>query len=163
MISEAEYRKKVLACWYGKNIGGTLGGPYEGFPVVNHLTFYDPVPTGSMPNDDLELQAMYAAALDRMEKPCVSRETLADIWSKHMKFMCDEYAVAVRNLEMGLRPPWTGRFDTISPAEWARRSAVNCGRVSHPGIPDWRQSSRMKTPASTMTEPGSTPKFSTLL
>lgn len=137
MISEAEYRKKVLACWYGKNIGGTLGGPYEGFPVVNHLTFYDPVPTGSMPNDDLELQAMYAAALDRMEKPCVSRETLADIWSKHMKFMCDEYAVAVRNLEMGLRPPWTGRFDnhfTCGMGAAIRSELWACLAPGNPGL-----------------------------
>ena len=137
MISEAEYRKKVLACWYGKNIGGTLGGPYEGFPVVNHLTFYDPVPTGSMPNDDLELQAMYAAALDRMEKPCVSREALADIWSKHMKFMCDEYAVAVRNLEMGLRPPWTGRFDnhfTCGMGAAIRSELWACLAPGNPGL-----------------------------
>lgn len=33
-----------------------------------------------MPNDDLELQAMYVAALDRMEKPEVNREILAEIW-----------------------------------------------------------------------------------
>lgn len=105
------FRDKVLACWLGKNIGGTLGGPYEGFPIVNHLTFYDPVPSGSMPNDDLELQAMYAAALDRMEKPEVNRDVLADIWLGHMNFHCDEYAVAMRNLALGIRPPWSGSYD----------------------------------------------------
>ena len=106
-----EYRKKVLGCWMGKNIGGTLGGPFEGIPFKNNLTYYDPVPTGSMPNDDLELQAMYVAALDRMEKPEVNREILAEIWKKHMNFHCDEYAVAMRNLALGIRPPWTGIFD----------------------------------------------------
>ena len=25
-----EYRDKVNACWIGKNIGGTMGTPYEG-------------------------------------------------------------------------------------------------------------------------------------
>ena len=64
-LSKESLRKKILACWIGKNIGGTLGGPFEGFPKVHDLTFYDPVPTEAMPNDDLELQAMYAAALDR--------------------------------------------------------------------------------------------------
>lgn len=39
-------REKVLGCWMGKNIGGTLGGPFEGIPLIN-LTYYDPVPTGS--------------------------------------------------------------------------------------------------------------------
>lgn len=104
-------RKKMLACWQGKNIGGTLGGPYEGFSAVNNLKFYDPVPSGSMPNDDLELQAMYAAALDGMEKPEINREVLADIWLKHMNFHCDEYAVAMQNLAMGIRPPWSGCYD----------------------------------------------------
>ncbi len=110
-MTEAMIRKKVLACWFGKNIGGTLGGAYEGFPNVNNLTFYDPVPCGSMPNDDLELQAMYAAALARMEKPEISREVLADIWLGHMNFHCDEYAVAMRNLALGIRPPWSGAYD----------------------------------------------------
>ena len=57
-MNEEILRKKILGCWHGKNIGGTLGGPCEGFPVVNHLTFYDPVPEGAIANDDLELQAM---------------------------------------------------------------------------------------------------------
>lgn len=110
-MTEIMFRKKVLACWFGKNIGGTLGGPYEGFPECNDLTFYDPVPCGSMPNDDLELQAMYAAALARMEKPEINREILADIWLEHMNFHCDEYAVAMRNLALGIRPPWSGSYD----------------------------------------------------
>lgn len=60
-MNEELYQQKLMACWHGKNIGGTLGGPYEGFPQINHLTFYDPVPQEAMPNDDLELQAMYVA------------------------------------------------------------------------------------------------------
>ena len=104
-------RKKVLACWQGKNIGGTLGGPFEGLPFVNNLVFYDPVPSGSLPNDDLELQAMYVAALDGMAEPEVNREVLADIWLRHMNFYCDEYAVALRNLSLGIRPPWSGSYD----------------------------------------------------
>ena len=25
-----DYKDKVYACWIGKNIGGTIGAPYEG-------------------------------------------------------------------------------------------------------------------------------------
>ena len=25
-----KYKDKVRACWIGKNIGGTMGGPFEG-------------------------------------------------------------------------------------------------------------------------------------
>lgn len=28
-IDRQEYLDKVYACWVGKNIGGTMGGPYE--------------------------------------------------------------------------------------------------------------------------------------
>ena len=29
-LNAASFRDKVYACWIGKNIGGTMGGPYEG-------------------------------------------------------------------------------------------------------------------------------------
>ena len=48
-LSREEFRDKVFACWLGKNIGGTLGGPWECRKYVNDLTVYDPVPDGSAP------------------------------------------------------------------------------------------------------------------
>ena len=39
-INENEFRDKVYACWLGKNIGGTLGMPFEGDTSVHDLTFY---------------------------------------------------------------------------------------------------------------------------
>ena len=136
MISDNLFRKKVLACWHGKNIGGTLGGPYEGFPVVSNLTFYDPVPTAALPNDDLELQAMYAAALDRMEHPEVNREILADIWLKHMNFHCDEYAVAMKNLSVGIRPPWSGKWDNYFTCGMGAAIRSELWACLAPGNPD---------------------------
>ena len=29
-LDAAAFRDKVYACWIGKNIGGTMGTPYEG-------------------------------------------------------------------------------------------------------------------------------------
>ena len=29
-LSISAYRDKVMGCWRGKNIGGTLGGPFSG-------------------------------------------------------------------------------------------------------------------------------------
>ena len=29
ILNRDEYRNKVLGCWMGKNIGGTLGAPFE--------------------------------------------------------------------------------------------------------------------------------------
>jgi hypothetical protein len=45
------------ACWFGKNIGGTLGAPTEGLRHTHALSFYEPVPVNqAAPNDDLDLQ-----------------------------------------------------------------------------------------------------------
>ena len=106
-----DYRKKVSGCWLGKAVGGTLGMPFEGYPGTNKLTYYDPVPTAAVPNDDLELQVMYACALDKMARLEVNREILADIWLKHNEYHCDEYAVAICNLRRGIRPPYSGKYD----------------------------------------------------
>ena len=32
-----EYRDKVYACWIGKNIGGTMGTPFEGMRQMNDM------------------------------------------------------------------------------------------------------------------------------
>lgn len=46
------YRDKVLGCWTGKNIGGTLGTPFEGPPVTHDITFYTQDLNGEpLPND----------------------------------------------------------------------------------------------------------------
>ncbi len=105
------YRRQLEGCWLGKNVGGILGTPFEGFPTVNEIEYYTPVPERALPNDDVELQVMYAAALDRLPRVEINREVLADIWRKHFSFHCDEYAVALRNLALGIRPPWSGSFD----------------------------------------------------
>ncbi|MFA6102280.1 MAG: ADP-ribosylglycohydrolase family protein [Victivallaceae bacterium] len=106
-----DYRKKVLGCWLGKAAGGTLGMPFEGYPGTHNLTYYDPIPTEAVPNDDLELQVMYACALQNMEDPQVSSKTFGDIWLKHMEYNADEYAVALCNIRNDIRPPWSGNYD----------------------------------------------------
>ena len=39
-LNYAEYRDKVLGCWTGKNIGGTLGTPMECQQQVWDIDFY---------------------------------------------------------------------------------------------------------------------------
>lgn len=110
-MNEILYKQKALACWRGKAIGGTLGMPYEGWAHTLDLSFYDPIPTDLAPNDDLDLQVVWAMALNDMEDPIVDRQTLADAWLRHNTFPCDEYAVATRNLRNGIRPPYSGSYD----------------------------------------------------
>lgn len=104
------YRKKVLGCWLGKAVGGTLGGPWEGKGGPHRLTYYDPVPAGMLPNDDLDLQVVWVEALRRHGLP-VDRRTLARAWLENVHLWPDEYGVAARNLTLGVMPPASGAFD----------------------------------------------------
>ncbi|MCK5528574.1 MAG: ADP-ribosylglycohydrolase family protein [Kiritimatiellae bacterium] len=105
------YKKKVMGCWVGKAIGGTLGMPFEGQDGPFDLTFYEPVPTETIPNDDLDLQVLWAYVLDNMETPHVDRNIFAKAWIDHVGFPWDEYGVAIRNIKLGIKPPLSGCYD----------------------------------------------------
>jgi ADP-ribosylglycohydrolase len=106
-----DHRSQTLACWLGKAVGGTLGMPLEGRDGPFDLSFYDPIPTEMLPNDDLDLQVVWACVLDAMEKPAVDRMILGQAWLDHVRFPWDEYGVAIRNLTNGLAPPASGSYD----------------------------------------------------
>ena len=64
-INRAEYQDKILGCWTGKNIGGTLGAPFEGKKETHDLTFYAQELNGNpAPNDDLDLQLAWLLAVE---------------------------------------------------------------------------------------------------
>lgn len=67
------YKDKIMGCWMGKAVGGTLGQTFEGLDGPLDATFYEPVPTEMVPNDDLDLQVLYACVLDKQEAPIVDR------------------------------------------------------------------------------------------
>ncbi len=105
------YRDQVMGCWLGKAVGGTLGMPYEGMSGPFDLAFYDPVPREMLPNDDLDLQVVWACLLDRETDPRVCRHVLSRGWLEHIGFPWDEYAVCIRNLREGIAAPQSGSFD----------------------------------------------------
>jgi len=109
----SSFRKKVMGCWLGKSVGGTLGMPFEGDNGPFDVTFYDPVPTEMIANDDLDLQVVWACVMDKMQEPRVDRNVLGQAWLDHVEFPMDEYGVAIRNLRLGLKPPLTGSYDNI--------------------------------------------------
>lgn len=104
-------RAQVLGCWLGKAVGGTLGQSFEGLDGPLDVGFYDPVPDTMVPNDDLDLQVVWACHLAGMEPPVVDRATLAQAWLRHVEFPFNEYGVAKRNLREGISPPHSGSFD----------------------------------------------------
>ncbi len=105
------YREKTMGCWLGKAVGGTLGMPYEGMDGPFDLDFYDPVPATMIPNDDLDLQVVWACLLDRQDVPEVSRSLFSNAWKNNIRFPWDEYGACIRNLREGIEPPLSGSHD----------------------------------------------------
>ena len=111
VLGNREYRDKVYACWLGKNVGGTLGAPFEGAKYVNDLTFYDPVPVEPLPNDDLDLQLVWLSMLEERGTD-LSPADLASYWQRYLlAYPWNEYGFCARNLERGLMPPVSGWFE----------------------------------------------------
>ena len=110
-LGSDEYRDRVYACWLGKNIGGTLGAPFESVKTFNGLTFYDPVPDEPLPNDDLDLQLVWLKLLEDNGAAVPTLPQFADHWLKYLRtYPYSEYGACLRNMENGLRPPVSGCF-----------------------------------------------------
>ena len=76
----ATYLDKVRACWLGKNIGGTLGAPFESYRVALDLEYYThDLSKGVLPNDDLDLQLVWLNAAERHGTK-VDAEILSNYW-----------------------------------------------------------------------------------
>lgn len=110
-ISDETYRRKLMGCWLGKAVGGTLGMPHEGESGPLDLDFYRPVPQTMIANDDLDLQVVWACLLDRQAEPKVDASLFVKGWTENIHFPWDEYGVCKRNLAMGILPPLTGQYD----------------------------------------------------
>jgi ADP-ribosylglycohydrolase len=104
-------RDRIQGCWLGKAVGGTLGQTFEGLTGPLTADFYFPVPTEMVPNDDLDLQVLYACVLGESSAPVVDRHVFAAAWRDHVSFPWNEYGVGMRNLAEGLEPPYTGSYD----------------------------------------------------
>jgi len=111
ILDRNEYRDKVYACWLGKNIGGTLGTPWEGPQHTHALDFYEPMPSKVAPNDDLDLQLMWLQMLEEVGlDPALP--IFAEYWSRYaFAYPWSEYGIFMRNYSRGLRPPIAGCFE----------------------------------------------------
>jgi ADP-ribosylglycohydrolase len=115
LLHEADFRDRVFACWLGKNIGGTLGMPFEGKREPLDLQFYTNLKPGEpAANDDLDLQILWLKALQEHEGQ-VDARILGEYWLKYVPVDWNEYGVGKRNMRRGLLPPVSGEFDN---AQW---------------------------------------------
>jgi ADP-ribosylglycohydrolase len=135
-LNEAEFRDKIYACWLGKNIGGTLGMPFEGKQDINNLSFYTNLkPNEPAANDDLDLQILWLKALEE-NNGRINAYTLGKYWLKYIPVNWNEYGVAIENMKMGIVPPLSGEFNNdkwkTSNGAWIRSEIWACIAPGNP-------------------------------
>lgn len=109
-LNKENLRNKILGCWIGKNIGGTMGAPYEGMHNMNDIEGYTTAPGTPLPNDDLDLQLAWLYLVEKYGANNITTKLLADYWVDVVTPHWNEYGVGKSNLEMGLLPPLSGEY-----------------------------------------------------
>lgn len=135
IIGREEFKDKVFACWLGKNIGGTLGAPWECQRNTHALEFYDPLPDKAAPNDDLDIQLIWLKMLEEQGlDPALPH--FADYWSKYgAAYPWNEYGFFMRNYSRGLKPPIAGCFENYFVDEMGSPIRSEIWACLHPGDP----------------------------
>ena len=136
VINKERYLDKVKACWIGKNIGGTVGGPYEGVRSVLNIQGFTTPKGEPLPNDDLDLQLVWLKAIED-RGPYINANLLAEYWLTYITPYWNEYGIAKDNLRSNLLPPLCGEFNNPqykhSNGAWIRTELWAC---LTPGFPE---------------------------
>lgn len=133
----SDYLDKVRACWLGKNIGGTLGAPFESFRCAIDLDYYThDLKLGVLPNDDLDLQLVWLNAAER-HNTAVDAEILSSYWVTGINAYWSEYGAGMNNLDNGILPPASGSYRnpfSESNGAFIRSEIWACLAPGHPEI-----------------------------
>lgn len=131
------YRDKMIGCWAGKNIGGVLGAPFEALRQYNEIEYYQQDLTqGPPPNDDLDLQIAWLAAVERYGRN-VNASILGDYWLSYIIPNWVEYGMGKANLRAGFVPPISGALDNDykdSNGCWIRSEIWACLAPGNPAL-----------------------------
>ncbi len=138
LLNEADFLDRVTACWLGKNIGGTLGMPFEGKQEPQDVSFYVNLKPGQpAPNDDLDLQLLWLKAIEE-HGGRVDARILGEYWTKYVIVDWNEYGVGIKNMKLGLLPPLSGHYDNAkwrtSNGAWIRSEIWACLAPGCPGL-----------------------------
>ena len=130
-------RDKIYACWLGKNIGGTLGTPYEGQRDMHDIQGFASKPGEPLPNDDLDLQLVWLRAVTEWGPDAINSKLLGEYWLTYIGPNWNEYGVCKANMRDGIQPPMTGEIDNEqwqdSNGAWIRTEVWAC---MYPAMPE---------------------------
>lgn len=110
-VSLAAFRDKVHACWIGKNIGGTMGAPYEGRTDMQDVKGFATKAGEPLPNDDLDLQLVWLLAAEQEGLHGLTAKKLGEYWLSYITPHWNEYGIGKANMKAGLQPPLSGDQD----------------------------------------------------
>ena len=136
ILNHREYRDKVNACWIGKNIGGTMGTPYEGTREMLDIQGFVTKPGEVLPNDDLDLQMVWLYALENEGPYHITSALLGEFWLSFITPHWNEYGIGKCNMQRGLPAPMSGDYDNSwkhSNGAWIRTEIWACVT---PGAPE---------------------------
>ena len=129
-------RDKILACFVGKNIGGTMGTPYEGRQEMLDITGFVTEPGEVLANDDLDLQLVWLYALEKEGPWKLSERVLSEYWLAYISPYWNEYGIGKANAQRGIAPPLSGELHNEawkhSNGAWIRSEIWAC---LAPGLP----------------------------
>lgn len=135
ILDRSIYRDKVYACWIGKNIGGTMGTPYEGSYDIRDIQGFVTKEGEILPNDDLDLQLVWLHAMEQNGPAAVNSSMLGDYWISLVTPHWNEYGIGKSNMKRGLVPPLAGDYDNDwrnSNGAWIR---TEIWASTAPGLP----------------------------
>lgn len=135
-LNQQQIKDKIYACWIGKNIGGTIGTPYEGSTEFRDVKGFASEKGEPLPNDDLDLQLVFLTAMEQQGPAGLSAAVLAEYWINYIVPHWNEYGTGKSNLKAGILPPLSGELynDTWknSNGAWIRSEIWAC---TAPGFP----------------------------
>ena len=136
-FSKEYLRDHIYACWVGKNIGGTLGTPYEGQRQINDITGFASAAGEPLPNDELDLQLVWLRAVNEHGPAAITSKLLSEYWVSWITPHWNEYGVGKANLRDGVLSPMSGEINNEewkhSNGAWIRTEIWAC---LYPGLPE---------------------------
>ena len=138
-FNRSEMRDKIYACWMGKNIGGTMGTPYEGRQQVNDIQGFVTKPGETLVNDDLDLQLVWLKAAEHLGPRAINERVLGEYWLTYITPHWNEYGVGKSNMRGGFMPPLSGEVtQEYTGNGLSRRRYRRRGGAAYKRNPPWR-------------------------
>lgn len=131
-------KDKIHACWLGKNIGGTIGAPFEGTKEYLDVKGFTTPKGEPLPNDDLDLQLIWLCAMEEIGPYSLCEKDLATYWQAYIPPYWNEYGVGKGNMTGGLVPSLSGEYNNQkwrhSNGAWIRSEIWACLAPGYPEI-----------------------------